>query len=341
MKAIGYKTPSPIDDPESLLDIELPTPEATGHDLLVEVKAVSVNPVDVKVRAAVRPNDDEYKILGWDAAGIVRQIGSEVTLFKPGDEVFYAGSIARQGTDAEFHLVDERITGRKPLSLSFAEAAAMPLTTITAWELLFDRLLVRQRSGQQSLAQQDSLLIMGGAGGVGSILTQLARNLTDLTIISTASTAETQKWCYDLGAHHVIDHFQDVKKQLSDIGYAGVGYIASLTGTQQHYPVLVEVIAPQGKLGVIDDPPSLDAKLLKSKCASLHWEYMFARSAFGTRDMIEQHHLLNRAAELIDSGTIHTTLSHSAGTINAANLKVAHELIESGRGRGKIVLEGF
>jgi NADPH:quinone reductase len=336
MKAIGYKNPLPIKDPASLLDIEIPTPEAKGRDLLVEVKAISVNPVDVKVRAAVKPNDGEYKILGWDAAGIVRAVGAEVTLFKPGDEVFYAGSIARQGTDAEFHLVDERITGRKPTSLNFAEAAAMPLTTITAWELLFDRLGVPQ--GPDS---QGSLFIMGGAGGVGSILTQLARKLTKLTIISTASTPESQKWCRDLGAHFVIDHSQDVKKQLGDIGYAEVDYIASLTATQQHYPVLAGAIAPQGKFGVIDDPPSLDAKLLKGKCASLHWEYMFARSLFGTRDMIEQHHLLNRVAELVDSGVIRTTLSHSAGTINAANLKSAHELIESGRSRGKIVLEGF
>ena len=336
MKAIGYKEPLPITDPNSLLDIEVPAPAPADHDLLVEIKAVSVNPVDVKVRASTRPENGEYKILGWDAAGVVREIGSNVSLFKPGDEVSYAGSIIRPGTNSEFHLVDERIAGRKPASLSFAEAAAMPLTTITAWELLFDRLGIVQDASQKS-----SLLIMGGAGGVGSILTQLARKLTSLTIVSTASTPETQKWCRDLGAHYVIDHFQDIAKQLREIGYAEIEHIASLAGTHQNYPHLVKVIAPQGKIGVIDDPPSLDAMLLKPRCASLHWEYMFARSVFGTVDMIEQHHLLNQASELIDRGVIHTTLAHAAGTINAANLKRAHELIESGRAKGKIVLEGF
>ena len=337
MKAVGYKKPLPISDPESLLDIEVPEPQAMGHDLLVEVKAISVNPVDAKVRAATKPEDGTYKILGWDAAGVVKAVGSEASIFKPGHEVFYAGSIARQGTDAELHVVDERIVGKKPRSLGFHEAAALPLTTITAWELLFDRLSVPPEPSLEG----GTLLIVGAAGGVGSILTQLARKLTRVTVIATASSPESRQWCLDMGAHHVIDHFQPLAPQLRDINFPLVEYIASLTATAIHYPELVEVIAPQGKLGVIDDPKILDATLLKRKCASLHWEFMFARSLFGTPDMIEQHRLLNRVAELVDAGVIRTTITVVAGQINAANLKKVHALIESGRARGKLVLEGF
>ncbi len=336
MKAVGYREPLPISDPQSLLDLEAPTPQAEGRDLLVEVKAISVNPVDVKVRASVKPGKEGYKILGWDAAGVVKETGSGVSFFKPGDEVYYAGSIARAGTDAEFHLVDERIVGGKPKTLNFAQAAAMPLTTITAWELLFDRLHVPR--GKEPVG---TLLIMGGAGGVGSILTQLARKLTGLTIISTASTPESQKWCLDLGAHSVINHYQPLAPQLIAIGFSQVDYIASLTGTQGHYPALVEILAPESRLGIIDDPASLDATLLKSKCASLHWEYMFARSFFSTPDMVAQHEILNEAAALVDAGVLRTTLAKSMGTINAAHLKEAHALLESGRARGKLVLEGF
>lgn len=336
MKAVGYKTPLPITDPESLLDIEVPEPEAKGHDLLVEVKAISVNPVDVKVRASAKPDEGTYKILGWDAAGIVRGVGPEVSLFKPGDEVYYAGSIARQGTDAEFHIVDERIVGSKPRTLSFHEAAALPLTTITAWELLFDRLGVVPESQAGG-----AILIVGAAGGVGSILTQLARKLTGLTIIGTASSPETRQWCLDMGAHHVIDHSKPIPQQLRDINFPAVEYIASLTATIHHYPELVEAMAPEGKLGVIDDPKTLDATLLKRKCGSLHWEFMFARSLFGTPDMIEQHRLLDRVAKLVDDGIIRTTITDTAGKINAANLKKVHALIESGRAKGKMVLDGF
>jgi NADPH2:quinone reductase len=334
MKAIGYKTPLPIEDPQSLLDIEVPEPHAKGRDLLIEVKAISVNPVDVKVRASGKPEGSEYKILGWDAAGIVKEAGPETSLFKPGDEVYYAGSIARPGTNAELHLVDERIVGKKPRTLNFAHAAALPLTTITAWELLFDRLgAAPDRSA--------NLLIIGGAGGVGSILIQLARKLTGLTVVATASRPETQQWCLDLGAHHVIDHSKSLAEQLRALGTPEVEYIASLTATETHYPALVEVLAPQGKIGIIDDPKALDAKPLKRKAASLHWEFMFARSLFGTPDMIAQHQLLNKVADLVDSGIIRTTIADTLGTINAANLKKAHALLESGRARGKLVLEGF
>jgi zinc-binding alcohol dehydrogenase family protein len=337
MKAVGYTTPLPIADPQSLLDIEIPAPVATGRDLLVEIKAISVNPVDVKVRASGKPDGTEYKVLGWDAAGVVKAVGPECTLFKPGDEVYYAGSIARPGTNAELHLVDERIVGKKPKSLNFAQAAALPLTTITAWELLFDRFGVQPGKP----AHAGSLLIVGGAGGVGSILIQLARRLTGLTAIATASRPETQQWCRDLGAHHVIDHTQPFAEQLKAIGIPEVEYIASLTGTDGHYANLVQVLAPQGSFGLIDDPKTLDAKPLKRKSASLHWEFMFTRAVFGTHDILAQHKLLNEAADLVDAGVLRTTLAETLGPINAANLKQAHTLLESGRVRGKLVLEGF
>jgi NADPH2:quinone reductase len=337
MKAVGYQQSLPIENSSALLDIELPVPVAAHRDLLVEVRAISVNPVDVKVRMRVRPEKEEYKVLGWDAAGIVKEVGPDASLFKPGDEVYYAGSIARQGANSEFHAVDERIVGRKPKSLNFAHAAALPLTTITAWELLFDRLGVLQ--GRKK--DEGSLLVIGGAGGVGSILIQLARQLTGLTVIATASRPETQAWCIELGAHHVIDHAKPFTEQLSSIGFSRVNLIASLTATDQHYPAVVDVLAPQGKFGVIDDPNSLDARPLKQKAASLHWEFMFARSLFNTPDILEQHNLLNKVAELVETGVIRTTADNELGTINATNLRKAHALIESGRSRGKIVLAGF
>ena len=337
MKAVGYRESLPVENDESLLDIELPAPVATGRDVLVEIKAVSVNPVDAKVRMRSSPPEGEYKVLGFDGAGVGKATGPGVELFRAGDEVYYAGSIARSGTNAELHLVDERIVALKPKSLSFAEAAALPLTTITAWELLFDRLGVRAGSGDGA----GNLLIIGGAGGVGSILIQLARQLTGLTIVATASRPETRQWCLDLGAHHVIDHSQAFGAQLAEIGIPEVEFIASLTGSGQHYPGMVDVLAPQGKIGIIDDPKTLDAMPLKRKAASLHWEYMIARPEFETKDMIAQHDLLAEVARMVDGGKIRTTSAHSMGTINAANLRKAHALVESGRSHGKVVLDGF
>ncbi len=337
MKAVGYKTPSPIEKPESLIDLQLPVPNATGRDLQVEVRAVSVNPADVKVRATAKPDGTEYKILGYDAAGVVTQVGPEASLFKPGDEVYYAGSLARPGTNAQFHLVDERIVGKKPQTLSFAEAAAMPLTTLTAWELLFDRFGVQRGSERNG----GSLLIIGGAGGVGSMLIQLARKLTALRVIATASRPETKQWCQELGAHDVIDHSTSLAGQMRALGVPEAEYVASITATDKHYPALVEVLAPQGKFGLIDDPPTLDAKPLKRKSAALVWEFMFTRPLFATPDMIEQHRILNEVSVLVDGGTVRTTAASSFGNINAANLKKAHALVESGKSRGKVVLEGF
>jgi NADPH2:quinone reductase len=336
MKAIGLTRYLPISDPDSLIEFDLPKPVPGVKDLLVRVEAVSVNPVDTKVRAPKPAVEATPKILGWDAAGILEAIGPEVTLFKVGDPVFYAGTLDRQGTNAEFHLVDERIVGHKPESLSFAEAAALPLTSITAWELLFDRLGVTG-----GLAKSGHILIIGGAGGVGSILIQLARHLTGLTIIATASRKETREWCLELGAHHVIDHGQPINEELKRIGISEVEYVASLTATEHHFQAIVEAIRPQGKFAVIDDPATLDVKAFKRKAVSTHWEFMFTRPLYKTPDMIAQHRLLNEIARLIDTQVIRTTLADHFGTINAANLKKAHALIESGKSRGKIVLEGW
>lgn len=335
MKAISFTQHAlPIDNPQALIDISLPRPTPGPRDLLIEVRAVSVNPVDTKVRAGTFTK--EPKILGWDATGIVREVGAEVTLFQPGDEVFYAGSIARTGSYSEFHLVDERIVGHKPHSLSAADAAALPLTSITAWELLFDRLGVVEGTGEGKY-----LLITGAAGGVGSMLVQLARKLTRLTVIGTASRQETADWVRQLGAHHVIDHSQPLLAQLQALGVPEIDYVASLTHTEQHFAQLIDVLKPQGRLGVIDDPETLDVMPLKRKSLSLHWELMFTRSLYETPDMINQHHLLNRVSALIDQGVLQTTVGEHFGAINAANMRRAHALIESGKARGKIVLEGF
>lgn len=338
MKAIAYYQSLPANHADALLDVELPTPTPGPRDLLVEVKAISVNPVDTKIRRNVAPTDGAAKVLGWDASGIVKAVGSEVSLFQPGDRVYYAGAINRAGANSELHVVDERIVGHMPKSLPFAEAAALPLTAITAWELLFERLQITQ--GNTDLGQ--SLLIVGAAGGVGSILVQLARQLTGLTVIGTASRPETQAWVRQLGAHHVIDHRQPLSEELKRIGINQVTHVASLTQTDQHFAQLVEALAPQGRLALIDDPEQpLDIMQLKRKSLSLHWELMFTRSLFETVDMIEQHRLLDRVSELVDAGTLHTTLGEHFGSINAANLCRAHALLESGTAKGKIVLEGF
>lgn len=334
MKAVGFRKSLPISESESLIDFELPDTQPRERDLVVEVKAVSVNPVDTKLRMG-GVQAGETKILGFDAAGVVRSVGSGATLFRPGDEVFYAGSNIRPGTNAELHAVDERIVGRKPRSLSFAQAAALPLTSITAWELMFDRMRI-PRDGRRG-----SLLVIGGAGGVGSIMIQLARQLTGLTVIATASRPETVQWCRDLGAHHTIDHTRGLAEELKRIGIPEVGYVASLTQTAKHYAAMPDIIAPQGAFGLIDAPASLDIVPLRRKCISAHWEGMFTRSTFSTPDIAEQHKLLNEVSALVDAGKVKTTMTQLFGAINAANLKKAHVLLESGKSIGKVVLEGF
>ena len=334
MKAVAYRKSLPINEADALIDVELPDPVAQGRDLLVEVRAVSVNPVDVKIRRNVAPAEGSEKVIGWDAAGIVRAVGPDVTLFKPGDQVWYAGDLTRPGTNSALHLVDERIVGHKPVNLDFAQAAALPLTAITAWELLFERLEVSRDKGQTG----KSLLVVGAAGGVGSILVQLARQLTGLTIIATASRPETVAWVRELGAHHVIDHSKPLHEEIARLGLPPATYVASLNQTDLHWNAIAELVAPQGKVALIDDPASLDIRLLKRKSVSLHWEFMFTRSMFQTSDMIAQHRLLNDVAKLVETGVLHTTLTEIFGTINAENLKRAHALIESNRARGKIVL---
>ncbi len=336
MKAIGYRTPLPIADAQALIPLDLPMPVPGPRDLRVAVRAVSVNPVDVKQRAAAAPPPGEARVLGYDAAGVVEAVGAEVSLFRPGDAVFYAGALDRPGTNSEYHLVDERIVGRKPATLSFAQAAALPLTGITAWELLFDRLGVARGGGAGQ-----ALLIVNGAGGVGSILTQIARQLTGLTVIATASRPETTAWCRQMGAHHVIDHRQKLTDGLAAIGMPQVAYIAGLTATAQHLPAIVEAIAPQGALAVIDDPKTLDVVPFKRKSAAVHWELMFTRSLFHTPDMQAQHDLLTEIAALVDAGTLRTTLTDIAGPIDAATLRRVHQTVEAGRSIGKTVLEGF
>jgi zinc-binding alcohol dehydrogenase family protein len=335
MKAIGYRKALPIQDPESLIDLDLPVPAPGPRDLRVSVRAVSVNPVDVKQRAAAAPPAGQARVLGFDAAGIVDAVGAEVSLFKPGDAVFYAGAINRPGSNSEFHLVDERIVGRKPASLPFDEAAALPLTAITAWELLFDRL------GVTHGAAGGTLLIVNGAGGVGSILTQLARQLTGLTVVATASRPETVEWCLTMGAHHVIDHTKKLDEGLRAIGFRQVEYVAGLTASDRHAGAIVKAIAPQGKLALIDDPETFDIVPFKRKCVSVHWEAMFARSLFQTPDMIEQHRLLNEVSRLVDAGALRSTMTTNAGRIDAAGLKRVHAIVESGRSIGKTVLAEF
>ncbi len=331
MKAVGYQVNLPIENEDSLQDITLDKPSAAGRDLLVKVNAISVNPVDTKIRANVVP-ESGYKVIGWDAVGVVEQIGEKVSLFNVGDLVWYAGDLTRSGTNAEYQLVDERIVSLAPTSVSVSQAAALPLTTLTAWEMLFDRLRVDKDAEQ-------SILIIGAAGGVGSIMVQLAKKLTNLKVIATASRSASVEWLKQLGADQVIDHNQSMSEQLGMTDC--VDYVVSLNNTEQHMPEVMKLIKPQGQFGLIDDPMSFDIRALKQKSVSLHWEFMYTRSMFETDDMQKQHDILQAVARMIDSGEVKTTLGEHFGAINATNLKRAHALLESQKARGKIVLEGF
>jgi zinc-binding alcohol dehydrogenase family protein len=334
MKAVGYTNSLAITELNALMDIELARPEANGQDLLVQVEAVSVNPVDTKIRTRVQPDEGQYQVLGWDAVGTVVAVGKDVRLFDVGDKVWYAGAIDRPGCNAEYHLVDERIVAKAPQHITASEAAALPLTTITAWEMSFDRFKFDAHS-------TGTLLIVGAAGGVGSIMIQLAKKLTQLTVIATASRDETVVWAKKMGADHVIDHRQPLEQALSQIGFQTLDNIAALTATDQHAAAYANIIAPQGQLSLIDDPESFDIMPFKKKSVSIHWEFMYTRSLFQTVDMQAQHDLLSQVAALVDAGEIQTTLSQAMGRINATNLIAAHQLIESGRSMGKVVLNGF
>ncbi|OUL68181.1 zinc-binding alcohol dehydrogenase family protein [Burkholderia sp. YR290] len=335
MKAIVYdRAGLPIDDPRSLFEVDMPKPVPGPRDLLVKIEAISVNPVDTKLRAGVQPASP--RVLGWDAVGTVEAVGAEVDLFEAGDKIWYAGDITRPGSYAEYGLVDERIAGRRPVTVPAAHAAALPLTAITAWELLFDRLKVPEGGGNGQ-----SLLVIGASGGVGSILVQLASKLTALTVIGTASRPATQTWVRELGAHYVVDHGKPLQAQLAAAGVDQVDHVISLTHTDSYYAQIIELLKPEGQLALIDDPATLDAMPLKRKSISLHWEFMFTRSMFKTGDMIRQHALLDRVAALIDQGLLRTTLGEHGGAITAENLRKVHALIESQKAVGKIVLEGF
>lgn len=338
MKAVGLTRYLPIENPESLVDVVVEKPRATGRDILVKVIAISVNPVDTKVRAPKDRVEEVPKILGWDVAGIVEEAGPDCSLFRPGDEVFYSGSIARQGGNSEYHLVDERIVGRKPTSLNFAEAAALPLTSITAWEALFTRMSISRDSCAN---QEKSLLIIGAAGGVGSIAIQLAKQ-AGLIVIGTASRPETVDWVKSMGADYTINHHDPLLPQLEAIGFSSVPYIFCLNALEKHWVGISEAVSPQGVVCAIDDPTSpLNLKLLKQKSATFVWEFMFTRSLYETDDMIEQHLLLNLIADAVDQQKLKTTLAEVLGPISAEHLRQAHKLLESNRTIGKVVLENF
>jgi NADPH:quinone reductase len=338
VKAVGLYRYLPIDDPESLLDLEVEAPQATGRDLLVEVKAIAVNPVDYKSRAPRPQVESAPKILGWDVAGVVKAVGADATLFKPGDAVYYAGSRTRPGGNSELHLVDERIVGRKPRNLRFAEAAALPLTTLTAWEGLFDRLGISRAGADAGRA----VLIIGGAGGVGSIAIQLARRVARLRVIATASRPESDKWARELGADEVVDHTKDLGAQLKALGRPEVDYILCCNSTDHHFPAFASIIAPQGKIcAIVSTQKPVDLAPLMQKSVTFAWELMFTRPAFQTPDLVAQHQILDEAATLVEAGTLKSTIATKLDPINAANLKKAHALLEGGHVVGKIVLEGF
>jgi len=334
MKIIGYQTNGPIDGANALEEFSAQKPNLGARDLLVQVKGISLNPVDVKLRE-LRAPENGPDILGFDAAGIVVETGADVTGYSIGDEVFYAGDVTRSGSNAEFQAVDERIVGRKPKSLDFIDAAGLPLTSITAWEMLFDsfRLIEGGGAGQ-------SLLIIGGAGGVGSIMIQLAKKLTNLTVIATASRPDTQEWVRKMGADHVINHREDIAAQMANLKIAPE-YVAALTATDQHWPAIIDLIAPRGHVALIDDPQDLDIKPAKPKALSISWEFMFTRSMFATADMNAQRDLLNRVSKMIDDGTLMSTVTQRTETLSVATLTAAHKRQETGTLIGKQVLAGF
>lgn len=337
MKAVGFQHPLPLHHPDALCDIELDTPSPGPNDLLVRIHAVAVNPVDTKVRASATPEAGQWRVLGWDAVGTIAAIGANVQGFAVGERVYYAGALERQGSNAEFQLVDARLAAHAPQSLADEDAAALPLTALTAWEALFERLEISRPLPDGAPA----LLIVGAAGGVGSMAVQLARALTPLTIIATASRPESADWVRQLGAHHVIDHRQPLAAQVEALGLGQPGWVFSTTHSDQHWAQIAQLVAAQGKIALIDDPAALDVRLLKRKSISLHWEFMFTRSMFATADLARQGHILQQIADLIDRQQLRSTRRETLGPINAATLRQAHARMESGSAIGKLVLQGF
>lgn len=337
MQAIGFETSLPIEEAQSLIAFETDVPTIQPHEVLVKVEAIAVNPVDIKIRKIGAPPQGEKRILGWDAAGVIEQVGAEVQGLVVGDEVYYAGVVNREGCNAQFQAVDARIVAKKPKSLDFAQAAALPLTSLTAYEGLFDRLQVQE----QNPARNRILLVIGGAGGVGSQVIQLAKQLTDLTVVATASRPESQAWCQELGADYVIDHSQPLLDAWQTTGLPAPSWVYSTQHTDDYAPQLAELMAAQGRLLLIDDPKNLSINAFKPKAISLHWEFMFTRGMFVTPDIAEQRAILSKVAELIDAAKIKTTLNKVISPINVENLKQAHRDIETGKSIGKIVLQGW
>ncbi|OPX06258.1 zinc-binding alcohol dehydrogenase family protein [Mycobacterium sp. AT1] len=327
MTAVGSYASSTIDSPDALQNVEVPVPDVGPRDLLVRAEAVSVNPVDVKRRSSLSPSD-EPTILGFDAAGVVHAVGSGVTSFAVGDEVWYAGDITRQGSNAEFQAVDERIVSRKPASLGFADAAALPLTTITAWEALFERF------GMTADTTGD-LLVVGAAGGVGSVMIQLAKKLTGVRVIGTASRDDSRRWVEQMGADVVVDHHH-LREQTLAVAPDGVDFVFSphSAGNVKTY---ADITRPFGHITAIDDPVGLDLAALKTKSIAWHWELMFTRPMFGY-DMEFQGALLAEAAKMVDAGDLRTTLTTAIEGFDADGLRKAHRLVESGRMVGKVVV---
>lgn len=335
MKAIGFKTSLPLTHEDSFLQFEKETPSPKGHDLLVKVEAISVNPVDYKIRqnSLKGKSLDEPKVIGWDAVGVVEAVGDSVSLLKKGDKVFYAGDITRPGSNQEFQLIDERIVGFAPKNIKKEAAAAMPLTGLTAWEILFDRLRISPEKDKGK-----SVLIIGGAGGVGSVAIQLAKKLAGLQVVATASRPETLAWCKSMGADHVVNH-QGLLNEMKKIGFETVDYILDFVDANQYWDAFVQLIKPQGSIGSISDPTQpVNLRQLKSKSVSFHWELMFTRSMFATDDMMEQHHILNRLANLLDDGTLQSTLNTTLHGFTVENLKKAHEILETNATIGKVAI---
>ena len=338
MKAVALTRYLPIDDPQSLIDIELPRPVAGEHDLLVRVEAVSVNPVDTKLRSPKPQVEAQPKVLGYDAAGTVEAVGAAVTGFRPGDRVYYAGDVTRAGSNAQYQLVDARLVGHVPPSVELADAAALPLTVLTAWELLFQRMPFDSEHGGEG----KSLLIIGGAGGVGSIAIQLARR-AGFTVIASASRAETIDWCRTMGAQHVINHREPLAEQLQALGFTQIDAVLNLADTDRYWSVIGDLLAPQGHMGLIVEPVgALEiGDPYKAKAIGIHWEMMFARPRFKTADQAEQGRILERIADLIDAGELRSTRTETLTPINAANLREAHRRLESGGTIGKLALTGW
>lgn len=335
MKAVGFKKSLPIEQENSFIDFETEVPEPGKRDILVKIKAIAVNPVDYKVRQSSAKDAplNEPKIIGWDASGIVEKVGKKVSLFKKGDEVFYSGDITRPGCYAEYQIVDERIVANKPKNLNWEEAAAIPLTSLTAWECIFDRLKIKEGSGEGK-----NILIIGGAGGVGSIAIQLLKKLTRFKVIATASRDASRNWCEKMGADEIVDH----NNLIENMGnYEYVDYILNFADTSGNWKAMAELIAPQGAICcIVNTTEDVDLNLLKTKSVSFHWELMFTRSMFETNDMIKQHKILERLKILAEENKIQSTVNKSFVGLSAEILKKAHRLQESGNSIGKNVI-GF